>query len=118
MSEGGGNSYTVLQTVEALNVSPKRVYELIDEGTLEFRLDEQTGCWRIDARSVRAHLNHLKSFSLGPEGTNFIATATSVPGIDQGKERSFDSDLLVLLIIGGITLLAAGYTLLPALLEG
>lgn len=50
MSEGG-NSYMVLQAVEALDVSPKKVYELMEEGTLELRLDEQTGCWRIDARS-------------------------------------------------------------------
>lgn len=108
MSEGE-NLYTVPQAAEILGVPPKRIHELVDEGELEAHRDEESGYWLVDARVVHAR---LKAFSLDPEGSHVIAT-TTVPDAPREENRFFD--LLVLLIIGGITLLAAGYTLLPML---
>jgi excisionase family DNA binding protein len=107
MSEGE-NFYTILQAAELLGVPPKRIHELVDEGELEAHRDEESGHWLINTRAVHAR---LKAFSLDPRGSRVVATAT-VP--DAPRENRF-FDLLVLLIIGGITLLAAGYTLLPML---
>jgi lysophospholipase L1-like esterase len=47
-----------------------------------------------------------------------VATPTSVSEDAHEKKRDFDFELLVLLIIGTMTLLAAAYTLLPALPGG
>jgi excisionase family DNA binding protein len=106
MSEGE-NFYTILQAAEVLGVPPKRVYELVNEGELEAHRKGGSGHWLIDARAVHAR---LKAFSLDPRGSRVVATAT-VPDAPREENRFFD--LLVLLIIGGITLVAAGYTLLP-----
>lgn len=121
MSERG-DFYTVLQAAEVLNVTPKRVYEMLAEGELEAPYVE--GAWYplINIHSVHTHLKVCSSVRTHPkelpaEPHDSHDAATTVLGFDDTlkENRFFDLDLVILLMIGGITLLAAGYTLLPML---
>src|SRR5215212_6599606 len=109
--------YSVLQTSRVLDVSLEEVHELINKGELEASYEE-AGLRLIRARSVHAC---LKGFgSSGPQGSDevaatSVATPTSVSEDGHEENRGFDFELLVLLIIGTMTLLAAAYTLLPTL---
>lgn len=111
--------YSVLQASRILGVTPEKVHELIDQGKLEAPY-EGAGLRLIRARSIHAR---PKGASPGAQASTAsasesMATPTSVPEEDREKNRGFDFDLLVLVIIGTMTLLAAAYTLLPALLWG
>ena len=114
MSEGT-YSYTLLQTSEVLHLTPKRVHELIDEGELKAHSDTERGTLLIDADSVRSR---LKALSPDPQDAPETTTTTAQPDADQEEDHFFDLDLLILVLIAGITLLAAGYTLLPQLFGG
>lgn len=114
MSEGT-HSYTLLQTTEVLHVTPKRVYELIAEGELKAHRDGPRGTLLIDAGSVRTQ---LKALPPEPQDAPETTTTTPQPDTVQQEDRFFDLDLLVLVLIAGITLLAAAYTLLPQMFGG
>jgi hypothetical protein len=112
--------YSILQTSRVLGVSLEEVHELINKGELEASYEE-AGLRLIRARSVHACLKG--SGSSGPQGSDevaatSVATPTSVSEDGHEENRGFDFELLVLLIIGTMTLLAAAYTLLPALPGG
>ncbi len=101
----GASFYTARQAAEVLRASTERVYELIDEGKLEAYRDEETDRWLINARSVHA-LGELP-----PEP----------PEARGSRVRTREGnrvDLWILMAIATITLLAAGYTLLPELFGG
>ncbi len=99
-----GNFYTTQQAATVLGVPTQRVHELIREGELEARHDEETGQWLISVRSVDARLEELP-----PEPPEARGKRVSTR---EGKR----ADLWILLIIAVVTLLAAGYILLPLLL--
>ena len=82
--------YTIQQAAELLDMPTEKVHGLLRKGKLKARCDEETGRWLLDVRSVHGRLRILKS-------------------------RAFEFDLLVLAIIVGLPLLAAGYTLVPLL---
>ena len=104
--------YSVQQTAELLEVPTEDVHGLLRKGKLKARRDEGTGRWMIDILSVHEHLN------ANPQGAKGV-TATAAGSEDtQGKRSPLDFDSLILVIIAGVTLLAAGYTLLPLLLRG
>ena len=112
--------YSVLQTSRVLDVSLEEVHELINKGELEASYEE-AGLRLIRARSVHACLKGPRSSR--PQGSNetaatSVATPTSVSEDGHEENRGFDFELLVLLIIGMMTLLAAAYTLLPTLPGG
>jgi hypothetical protein len=112
--------YSVLQTSRVLGVSLEEVHELINKGELEASYEE-AGLRMIRARSVYACLKGSRSSE--PQGSDEAAatsgaTPTSVSEDGHEENRGFDFELLVLLIIGTMTLLAAAYTLLPALPGG
>lgn len=90
----------------------------MNEGDLEVRSGEQPGHERpIESSSVRARPKTQSSAD--PQGPGMASTTkrtSSLPGDTHQAKRFFDLDLLVLVIIGSITLLAAVYTLLPTLL--
>jgi hypothetical protein len=110
--------YNVPQAARILRVTLERVLELIREGDLKAHRSEQTGDWLIESRSVHARLKAASP--PGPQELEVIPkTATSrVPRGAQQENHVLDSDLLVLLTIGAVTLLAAVYALVPALLGG
>ncbi len=99
-----GNFYSTQQAAEVLGVPTQRVHELIREGELEAHHDEEAGHWLISVRSVDARLEELP-----PEPPEARGKRVSTR---EGKRL----DLWILLIIAVVTLLAAGYTLLPLLL--
>jgi len=99
-----GNFYTTQQAAKVLGVPTQRVHELIREGELEARHDEETGHWLVSVRSVEARLQKLP-----PEPPEARGRRVSTR---EGKRV----DLWILLIVAVVTLLAAGYTLLPLLL--
>jgi lysophospholipase L1-like esterase len=112
--------YSVLQTSRVLGASLEEVHELINKGELEASYEE-AGLRLIRARSVHACLKGSRSSR--PQGSDEAAvtsgaTSTSVSEVGHEENRGFDFELLVLLIIGMMTLLAAAYTLLPALPGG
>ena len=98
-----GEFYTTQQAAEALGVTPQRVRELIRENKLEAHRDKETARWLITTRSVHG----LEK--LPPEPPEARGTRTSA------REES-RADFWVLVLIAALTLLAAGYTLLTALL--
>ena len=98
-----GNFYTMQQAAKVLGVPTQRVHVLIREGELEARRDE-TGRWLISVRSVDARREEPP-----PEPPEARGKRVSTR---EGKRI----DLWILLIIAVVTLLAAGYTLLPLLL--
>jgi excisionase family DNA binding protein len=102
--------YSVRQAAELLDVPTEKVHGLLRKGKLKARRDEGTGRWMIDILSVHEHLK------ADPQHTKGI-TATA-PDVTRGKGSPFDLDSLILVIIAGVTLLAAGYTLLPLLSRG
>jgi hypothetical protein len=101
----GESFYTTRQAAEVLCASAQRVHKLIEEGNLEAYRDEETDRWLVNARSVHA----LRE--LTPE-------SPEAPGSRVGTREGNRSDLWILTVIAAVTLLAAGYTLLPALLGG
>jgi hypothetical protein len=105
-----GDFYTIQQAAELLDMPTEKVHGLLRKGKLKGGRCEETGRWLLDIRSV--HRQRVLRVGL-PEASD-ISTAT-MPDATPPKSRSFDSDLLVLAIIGGVTLLAAGYTLVPLL---
>lgn len=112
--------YSVLQTSRVLGLSLEEVHELINKGELEASYEE-AGLRLIRARSVHACLKGSRSSR--PQGSDEAAvtsgaTSTSVSEVGHEENRGFDFELLVLLIIAMMTLLAAAYTLLPALPGG
>ena len=112
--------YSVLQTSRVLGLSLEEVHELINKGELEASYEE-AGLRLIRARSVHACLKGSRSSR--PQGSDEAAvtsgaTPTSVSEVGHEENRGFDFELLVLLIIAMMTLLAAAYTLLPALPGG
>ena len=112
--------YSVLQTSRVLGASLEEVHELINKGELEASYEE-AGLRLIRARSVHACLKGSRlSESQGSDeaAATSVATPTSVSEDGHEENRGFDFELLVLLIIGTMTLLAAAYTLLPALPGG
>jgi hypothetical protein len=109
MSEGD-DFYTIWRAAELLDVPTEKVHGLVRKGKLKARRDEQTGRWLLDARSIHGR---LKGSRVDPQGTSGIATTAAGPDGSRGESRFFD--LLILLIIGATTLLAAGYTLVPLL---
>ena len=113
------NFYDVPQAAKVLQVTPEKVLELINRGDLEARRDEESNEWLIEAGSVRARLDAggTPSEARGPQSTPEEEPSSVLEGTQQ-KNRFFDLDLLILLAIGSVTLMAATYTLLPALLGG
>jgi excisionase family DNA binding protein len=102
-----GNFYTTQQAAKVLGVPTQRVHELICEGELEARHDEETGRWLISVRSVEARLEEPPPEPPEPPEARGRRVSTR-----EGKRV----DLWILLIVAVVTLLAAGYTLLPLLL--
>jgi lysophospholipase L1-like esterase len=118
MNEVESNFYDVPQAAGVLQVTPEKVLELITRGDLEARRDEESNEWLIEASSVRARLDAgTPSEARGPQSTPEEEPSSVLEGTQQ-KKPVFDLDLLILLAIGTVTLLAAAYTLLPALLGG
>ena len=111
--------YSVRQAARVLGVPPEEVHKLIYEGELGAHRDRETGTCLLGVCSVHARLHRSRP---EPQDSDEVDT-TSVPipasmpeePYDEEK-RGFDFDLLILLIIGTITLLAAAYTMLPVLL--
>ena len=104
--------YSVQQAAELLDIPTEKVHGLLRKGKLNARRDENTGRWMIDVLSAHEHLK------AGPQEAKGITTTAAPDAIQGGKWCPFDFDSLILMIIGGVTLLAAGYTLLPLLLGG
>jgi hypothetical protein len=105
--------YTIRQTAELLDVPTCEVHGLLRKSRLKAYRHEETGRWLIDAHSVHGYLGAL---AIGLQETSSSTTAVAVADdATQGPARRF-SDLLILSIIGGLTLLAAVYTLAPRLL--
>ena len=100
-----GSFYTTQQAAEVLGVDTQRVYELIDEGKLEARRDEETGRWLIDARSVH---------SLGELPPEPPEARGSRVRTREGNR----ADSWILVVIAVVTLLAASYTLITVLADG
>jgi hypothetical protein len=109
------NSYTIRQAAALLDVTTEKIHALVRKGKLNARRDEETGRWILEASSVH---ERLKTSRIGPlRGEASGAGTAEASGATQEEESRF-FDLLILLIIGGVTLLAAGYTLLPTILGG
>lgn len=104
--------YSVQQAAEVLDVPTEKVHGLLRKGKLKAHRDEETGAWMINVLSVEKHLK------ANPQEAKGIPATTSMPEVIQEKGRLFDFDSLVLVIIMVVTLVAAGYTLLPLLLGG
>lgn len=115
MNEAGSNFYNVSEAARLLRLTPEEVLKLINEGALRARPGQQSGNWLIEARSVHTRLKEFPPSTQGPEVTPTAATST-LPKSPRQENRVWD--LLVLVIIGGMTLLAAAYTLLPTLSGG
>lgn len=111
MSERGDH-YTIQQTAEALRIPVQNVVELIDEGELQAYYDEEKGYRLVDASSIRSYL--LKKPP--PEQSPFVNATPDRP--PRSQERNRTADTVVLIIIALITLSAAVYTLVTALLSG
>jgi hypothetical protein len=111
--------YSVLQASGVLGVTPEEVHELIDEGELEARRDEEADHWLIRVHSVHAR---LKGAPTGPHGSDEGAVPTATPATPpdgtQVESRGSPVESVVLVVIGVLTLLAAAYTLLPVLVGG
>ena len=105
-----GNFYTIQQAAMLLDVPTETVHGLLRKKKLEAKRCEQTGRWLLDISSV----HRQRVFRAGPPEASDSSAATTPEAIPK-KVCSFDADLLVLVIIGGVTLLAAGYTLIPLL---
>jgi hypothetical protein len=114
MNEAGSDFYNISEAARLLCLTPKEVLRLINEGALNARPGEQSGNWLIEARSVHTRLKEFPPRTQGPEVTP-MATSP-LPKSPRQENRVWD--LLVLVAIGGMTLLAAGYTLLPTLSGG
>jgi hypothetical protein len=113
----GSDFYNVPQAARILRLTPKRVLKLINEGSLKATTSEQPGGWIVEATLVHAHLKGggvPQEQAPTPMPTNTLTSPS--PENPHQENRFFDLDLLILLIIGTITLLAAVYALLPALL--
>jgi excisionase family DNA binding protein len=128
----GGNFYTIQQAAKLLDVPTETVHGLLRKKKLEAKRCEETGRWLLDISSV-----HRQSvFRAGPPEASDSSAATTpeasdcsaamtpeasdssaatTPGATPKKGCSFDADFVVLVIIGVVTLLAAGYTLIPLL---
>ena len=104
--------YTIQQAAQLLDISTEKVHGLLRKGKLKACRDEETGRWLIDVCSVH---KCLEAFQTDLQGAGVITTVV-VADAPQAKRRPFDFNLLILLIIGGVTLLAALYTLAPLLL--
>lgn len=113
MSERG-NHYTIQQTAEALRIPVQNVVELIGEGKLQAYYDEEKGYRLVDASSIRSYLLKKPSPEQHPS-----ASATPAPDPPpHSEERNRTADTVVLIIIALITLVAAVYTIVTALLSG
>jgi hypothetical protein len=113
----GSDFYNVPQAARILRVTPERVLKLINEGDLKATPSQQAGGWIVEAPSVHARLKGRVPQEQEPEAMSTMTTSPSSESPHQ-ESRFFDLDLLILLIIGTITLLAAVYALLPTLLGG
>jgi hypothetical protein len=112
MSEQAG-FYTIRQTAELLDVPTCEVHGLLRKSSLKAHRHEETGRWLIDVHSVHGYLGSLP---IGLQETSSDTTAAAAADVAaQGPANCF-SDLLILSMIGGLTLLAAVYTLAPRLL--
>lgn len=113
MSERGDN-YTIQQTAEALRIPVQNVVELIEEGKLQAYYDEEKGYRLVDASSIRSYL--LKKPP--PEQSPSVNATLAPDRPPRFQERNRTADTIVLIIIALITLSAAAYTLVTALLSG
>src|SRR5215211_3870334 len=95
--------YTIRQAAELLDVPTCEVHRLLRKSRLKARRHEETGRWLIDVHSVHGYLRSLP-ISL-QEASISTTTAAVADDATQGSARCF-SDLLILSIIGGLTLLA------------
>ncbi len=100
-----GNFYTTQQAAEVLGVSAQRVNELIREGELEAHHDEENDRWLISVHSIDARLEELPPEPPEARGEH-VRTR-------EGRR----ADFWILIVIAVVTLLAAGYALLPLLLS-
>jgi hypothetical protein len=102
--------YTIQQAALLLDVTTKKVHGLLRKDKLKARRDEEMGRWLLDVCSVHKRLG---AFQADLQGSG--ASTVLVADTPRAKTRPFDLDLLILLIIGGVTLLTAAYTLVPLL---
>jgi excisionase family DNA binding protein len=85
-----GDFYTVQQAAQVLGMPTEKVRGLLRKGKLKAQRSEETGRWLLDVRSV----HRRRALRAGPREASDIV------------------------IIGGMTLLAAGCTLIPLLFGG
>ena len=109
-----GDFYTVKQAAQVLGMPTEKVRGLLRKGKLKAQRSEETGRWLLDVRSV----HRWRALRAGPREASDIGSIATAPDASPKKSRSFDADLLDLVIIGGMTLLAAVCTLIPLLVGG
>ncbi len=112
MSEQAGY-YTIRQAAALLGIPTEKTHALLRKGKLKARRDEETGRWLLDPDSVHGRLKAPRE-GLLQGGASEAATSAVSDTTQEKEDRLFE--LLILTVIGGVTLLAAGYTLLPAIL--
>ena len=112
MSEQAGY-YTIRQAAALLGIPTEKTHALLRKGKLKARRDEETGRWLLDPDSVHGRLKAPREGILRG-GASEAATSAVSDATQEKEDRLFD--LLILTVIGGVTLLAAGYTLLPVIL--
>jgi excisionase family DNA binding protein len=113
MSEQAGY-YTIRQAAALLGIPTEKTHALLRKGKLKARRDEETGRWLLDPDSVHGRLKAPREGLLREGGASEAATSAVSDATQEKEDRLFD--LLILTVIGGVTLLAAGYTLLPVIL--
>jgi excisionase family DNA binding protein len=112
------------QAAKALGISIQLIHQLIDEGELEAYRDEESELWLIESSSVQTYLKELRAELQGSD----VSITTDVNGI----QANYISDcecllrlldynyllMVMLMVIGTITLMAAVDTIATVLLSG
>ena len=112
------------QAAKALGISIQLIHQLIDEGELEAYRDEESELWLIEPSSVQTYLKELRAELQGSD----VSITTDVNGI----QANYISDcecllrlldynyllMVMLMVIGTITLMAAVDTIATVLLSG
>jgi excisionase family DNA binding protein len=112
------------QAAKALGISIQLIHQLIDEGELEAYRDEESELWLIESSSVRTYLKELRA---GLQGSD-VSITTHVKGIQANCISDYECLLrlldynyllmVMLMVIGTITLMAAVDTIATVLLSG